>query len=475
MTHSSESGRRTFRSRLNEMVEHLQEGIASGKYKRGAYLPPEKTLAKQFRLSNKTVRKGLEQLAEEGLIEKIPRVGSMVTAPSAEPDAAKPTVTLLLACYTVRERDFLAGLIEDFQRLFPSIRVEIAPMHSDNQFIHALKPQLDNGLIDVFTVKDRHFRQIVEGGYASALTPQPDNEQFYSFLSDAFLDGGTLFAQPFVFSPLVLAYNLRHFREAGVMEPDASWTWADAVAHASRLSVPGKRYGLHFNVQMDERWPLFLLQSGETPATGVPKGRSGGLGARWLEGIRLSKNIIRNHDIFPDPLFSSDGDVGTMFIQGKTSMIITGYESLNRFTATDLEYDISSVPYMREPRTLVTVTGIAVNKQSKHKAEAQCLADYLTSPRAQQLIREQSLHIPSLKPAAEAPLSGDRGLNRPSRYSLYRDIIPGFRRHDDLTIPYGATRSVHETIKLYWADLIDERALCADIDSIAGFRPVRHA
>jgi multiple sugar transport system substrate-binding protein len=455
------------------MIQHLQEGIRNGKYKKGTYLPPEKTLAKQFRLSNKTVRKGLEQLISEGLIEKIPRVGSMVTTSVGE-SPGKPDVTLMLGCYSIKERELLLRpLLADFHELFPSIRVEAVSFHSDNQFIQTLQPYLDNGLIDVFTVKDRHFRQIVEAGYAHLLEQQPGNEHFYSFLSETFTEGKALHAQPIYFSPLVLAYNLQHFREAGVMEPDAGWTWADAIAQASRLSVPGKRYGLHFNIQMDERWPVFLLQSGDGYPSGTARSRSSGARTKWLEGIRLSKDIIRNHNIFPDPLFSSDGDVGTLFIQGRTSMIITGYEALNRFAVSGLEYDISSLPYMHEPRTMLSVTGIAVNKQSRHRAEAQCLTDYLTSPRAQRLIRERTLSIPSLKPAAEAPLEGTADLNRPSRFNLYRDIIPGFRRFDDLRIPYEAIQPLHETIKTYWADLIDERTLCTMLDAIAGKPPSR--
>ncbi|TNJ63006.1 extracellular solute-binding protein [Paenibacillus hemerocallicola] len=475
---SSESGRRTFRSRLNEMVDQLREGIRSGKYKKGTYLPPEKTLAQQFKLSNKTVRKGLEQLITEGYIEKIPRVGSIVTSSGPETEsgsrsAARAAVTLMLGCYSINERDLLLSrLLHDFQEQFPHIRVEVVAFHSDNRFLHTLQPGLDNGLIDLFTVKDRHFREIVEEGYTFALEPQPENGQLYSFLSEAFTEQNVLYARPLVFSPLILAYNLRHFREAGVMEPDAGWTWADAINEAARLSVPGRRHGLHFNVNMDERWPLFLLQSGIGQSSGKPKGGRG-TGAKWLEGIRLSKSIIRNHAIFPDPLYSSDGDVGTLFIQGRTSMIVTGYEALNRFAASDLEYDISSLPCIDVPRTLLAVTAVAVNKQSKHKAEAQCLADYLWSPRAQQLIREHALSIPGLKPAAEAPLSGNHSMNRPSRYNLYRDIIPNFRRLDDLKLPYGAIRGLHETLKQYWTDLIDERTLCDEIDAIAGSPALR--
>src|SRR5690606_21834126 len=109
---TSESSRRTFQIRLNKLVNQIREDIMNGNYKRGTYLPPEKTLAKQYQLSNKSVRKGLEQLLEEGLIKKIPRVGSMVIAPNEKVDVilesnqqiSVPESTLIFSCYPSDER-----------------------------------------------------------------------------------------------------------------------------------------------------------------------------------------------------------------------------------------------------------------------------------------------------------------------------------------------------------------------------------
>lgn len=476
---SSESGRRTFHLRLNEMVEQLRDGIRNGTYMQGTYLPTEKTLAKQFGLSNKTVRKGLEQLSSEGLIEKIPRVGSIVTAAKPIPASTlkttnRPPVTLIFGCYKLVNREVLPSIVlEDFHQRHPSIRVQFITLNPQQQFMETLTPFLDNDLIDAFTVRDHHFRLLVEAGYTSHLEPQSASLQYYPFLADTFKKDGVMYAQPLIFSPLILAYNLRHFREAGMAEPDASWTWEKVIDCATRLSIPNNRYGIHFQVNLEERWPIFLLQSGGHFISGAENARE--CAEKWLEGIRLCKSMVRNADIFPHSLYGNEGDVGTLFLEGKSSMIMTAYESLNRFGNSRLEYDISSLPYIREPSTLVNVTGIAVNKNSRNRAEAQCLADYLTSSRAQMLIREHSLSIPSVKQAAEAPIVGSDALNRPSRYHLYRDTIPGFRTFDDLKIPASAMRPLHDSLKKYWADLIDERTLCDEIAAVIGSSLLRTA
>lgn len=463
---TTESGRRTFRSRLNEMIDQLRDGIATGKYKHGTYLPPEKTLAAQFRLSNKTVRKGLELLMSEGLIEKIPRVGSMVTAAPLL-SVAEPAVTIVMGCYSTHEkRLILSPLLDDFHKLHPSIRVEVVALHSSSQFMETLRPCLDNALLDVFTVRDWHFSEIADGGFTDLLLPRVGSEQYYPFLAGSFTCGGVLYAEPLSFSPVVLAYNRKHFREAGLMEPDAGWTWDIAVENAAKLTVPGQRFGLHFQVHMDDRWPIFLLQSGQRLPSGTPQSGERRKVENWMSGIRISKDIIGNQALFPHPLYGSDNDIGTLFMQERTSMIMTGYESLNRFAATGIEYDISSVPYISDPRTLMTVTGVAVNKQSKHRAEAECLAAYLASPRAQRLLRERTLCIPALKPAAEAPVAAVDTLNRPSRFQLYRDIIPSFRKLGELQLPPGGLRPLHEAMKDYWTDSIDETALRVRLETI---------
>jgi multiple sugar transport system substrate-binding protein len=460
-----DTSRRTFPSRLNEMVEQLRGEIAHGKYKPGAFLPPEKTLAKQFRLSNKSVRKGLEMLLEEGLIEKIPRVGSKV---KAKKTAERNVTVLRLGCRPKDDRDFgLNLLLDDFRQQYPSIRIEKIYLQHPPGNTETMKTYLHSGLVDAFTTSYWNLRIMAEAGLIGELEPMAPNERLYGFLNEAFTFDNVLYAHPLAFAPLVLAYNVKHFRDCGIAEPDAGWSWEEAIRQAERLSAPPHRHGLHFQPFHDERWPVFLLQS----ETGDDKdgGRKGNRpdATKWMDGIRLSKNIIRNHTIFPNYLLESEKDIGTLFLQGKTSMIVTSYFSLNRFIDSDLEYDISSLPYLREPRTLLLITGIAINRQSAHKAAAHCLADYLTSPQAQRIIRRHSLGIPSEKPAAEDRSEPAATIRRPSRYELYRDIIPSYRRLCDLGLSAESFFSLREWMKYYWADLIDESGMKEALRNIA--------
>ncbi|TMV51597.1 extracellular solute-binding protein [Paenibacillus mesophilus] len=450
--------------RLDDMTKHLRDDIMiRGKYAPGEFLPSELALVKQFRLSNKTVRKGLDQLIAEGLIEKIPRVGSRVTAGAAKREA----VTLRLGSMHSLERDMkLSLLLDEFKAMHPDIRIETVKFHSEH-YAGAIEAHLHAGLVDALMINDELFWQLTDKGGELPLEPQTRREGTYPFLNDSFSFGGTLYVQPLVFSPVVLAYNKSHFRESGVPEPDGSWTWDDAVKYAAKLSMPGKRYGLCFYPLSNNRWPVFLLQSNEK----FEADSGGGWrldGGQLIENIRLYKSIIRNRDYFPDYLAESSRDVAALFRRGSASMIMTTYNSLNDFAAADgLDYDISAVPYRGEARTLLTTIGISVNKLSGNKEAANRLVDFLASERAQRLIRERTITLPAMKKAADSPLSADDALNRPARFHLYRNIVPGYRRYRDLGLSPVAFYRLRELMKLYGSDLIEDPSLPEQLMDIA--------
>lgn len=450
-----EHGRKSFPHRLQHMVDRLRADILNGVYMPGDYLPSEMALAKQFHLSNKSVRKGLETLVGESLIVKIDRVGSRVA--DLFPDAS---VTLSFGYSSSIERDFgLSWLLDDFRNLYPSIRIKALPLRSITDYVSTVKQYMDNGIVDVFTLNNLDFQTIVDNGHTGLLEPFGYDAQAYRFAQDAFVCGEALFAKPVVFSPMVLAYNRAHFQAADVPEPDGSWTWNDVVHHAAALTESGKRHALYFYLLSDNRWPAFLLQSGMRFEP-EPDGSFRLDGTRLMDSIRLCKQLIDNRVVFPSYWSENSNDVHELFKQGKVSMVLTNYMTINDFKDTDLDYDISPLPFMYEPRSLLNVIGVAVSRRSKQKKAATLLADYLASPRAHQLIRDKTLSLPALKRVAEAPAARSDGMNRPSRYYLFREIMFSYRLHRELNLSMASFNALRRLLKAYWSDLIDEPTLC---------------
>ncbi|MEF3305787.1 extracellular solute-binding protein [Paenibacillus sp. GYB003] len=451
---SGKTSQRLFRARLERMTEQLKNDMMSGALAPGDFLPSESALAEQYGISNKSVRQGLDVLVGEGLIRKIPRVGNQVTETAKELQA-----TVTLGINSSLERDMaMSELLASFSRKYPSVRVRTITIPGNSrQFV---KEYAESPLLDAFIINHQYFQSMEESGLLSTLEPLTPAEGTYRVLEGGFTADGVLYGQPLLFSPLVLCYNKDHFLEAGLPEPDSSWTWNDCIGTARRLTRRRERYGFVFYVMSDNRWPAFLLQSGEAFARG-PDGGCDIAGTGLLDGIRLCDAIIHDRDMFPSVLSESNDDIGRLFETGKVSMMLTSYMSLNELKHSDIRYDISTLPYGREPRTLTVAMAACIRKGSADKRAAKLLVDYLSSVEGQMLIRRQTIGIPAIKPAAEAEVG--EGLNRPSRYDLFRDIWPTMRFHRDLNLTSEGLGKLWGLLKTYWSHLIDDETLCAQV------------
>lgn len=445
--------RKTFHARFEEMVKTVRSQLVSGHYEPGQFLPTVDQLAKQFDISINSVRKGLDLLAAEGLIDILPRVGTRAAERAAE-SAAVLTFGFPSSIY----RDALmTQLLERFHDEHPHIHVNPIPVepHQSREFVRT-------GIPDVLLVNYLDFDELVRHDLVRLLDTHTARKEMYPFLTKRFQANGELYAQPFLFSPVVLCYNRRHFREAGLYEPDSGWTWSDLLHHAAVLSDQLGRPSLFFHYSSENRWLVFLLQSGTALKRNPADGKVTLCGTKLMESLSFCRSITNNPAIFPT---GHRMDAQTLFLRERASMIITSYFGLNMLKDAPFPFDISPLPYLHVPKTLLIMFGLAVHGKSAHKQAAHTLVRYLTSERIQQWIAERTFSIPSVKPVAEAFASPER-IERLSRYYTFRDIIPTYHAHTDLGLDTGMIRIMNEELNLFWGNMIDEAELCARLEQM---------
>lgn len=439
--------------KLSQVQETLRREMIDGVYPTGSFLPSEAALSKRFDVSNKSLRRGLEKLVEEGWLDKLPGVGNRVRQQKAR-------VELKLVCNpgtVVNVR--LDEVLERFHAAYPWITVRYEPFHGLEKLNEECPP-------DVLLLDNTQFHMMIENGYLERLQPQQQHPDTYPMIRRLFVHGGHAYFRPVLFSPIVLCYNKRHFREAGLHEPNGSWTWDDLMHHGGLLSKETGRYGFCFQVNVLNRWPIFLLQSGgrfewTEDNRPLPMDKTA-----ILSGIRTLRSIVQNRDMFPVYWFENRMEAAKLFAEGKLSMTLSSYMHFHMWAGEDAEpeYDISPLPLLDTPRTLVIALGVGVNRHTRYPEEARLFADFLTSRSEQQWLRDRSYGIPAMQ--SLDPNSPHKEVKQPARYELYREMMFSYCAHTDLQFPISGMSRLFAPVKHYVSNLIDEEECCARIEQI---------
>lgn len=441
----STAKRTSARERTAEMVTVLREEITNGARPIGSFLPTLVELSEQYQLSKNTVRKGLDLLVGEGLIESIPRIGARIIAV-----ANSEQITLRFGYYsTLINEAKIFDLLNKFEKLYPHIQV-IPVRLPDNPrdsaaVIEDLVPSLDLltiNLLDYGSLSDQDLL------FESVETRM----DIYSFLNTPFMKADKQYAQPFLFSPIILCYNKEHFTEKQLPEPNSGWTWEDIKNCGRALHDAPNRYGLFFHAPSDNRWPLFLLQNDFSFCSDQPNlSLSDPIFKKSMEQYC---QLIQDKTLFPPYFSENDEEVESVFLNQNVSMVIVSYMRLNSFLNAPFEYDISPIPFVNQPRTQLVIIGLSISKQSANKQAAKLLMDFLTSYDTQLTLRQQTLSIPAVAAAAE--WNGKEQLkNRPSRFLMYREIIPSFKTYQDMNVEMSTLFTIGSELKYYWAKMND--------------------
>ncbi|MEF3310592.1 extracellular solute-binding protein [Paenibacillus sp. GYB004] len=439
---SSKPSRSTFRDRLKDMVDSLRQQIESGQLEPDAYLPAIPQLSKQYQLSVNSVQKGLEQLVQDGLVERIPRVGIRVRA---FPGGQQP-VTLSVGYYPSMATDMdLPALIGQFEANHPHIQVRLIPLQFYD-YLEVATYYLENNIVDVIAMNYINFGQLAEklAPIGSYLLPLRPAEGIYDYLTPPFTYEGELYVQPVIFSPVVMAYNKRHFAELDWTAPPREWTWSRfmELLHQLEQSDSGK-LGFYFYPVTDNRWPVFMLQSGLTFGELDPRHREEQT-ARLMDSIQSCYDLVHRQRLFSLLLSEHDIHVERLFAEQKISVIMTTYFNLNKLRGTSVEFDLAPLPYVNAPKTLLLSIGFAINRHTPNPEAAELFIRHLTSEATQRYMRTRTYSIPALRQAAEQQddeqqgdeqqenKAGGAGIYRPDNYRLFKELEPSYSLLTDL-------------------------------------------
>lgn len=439
--------RTTFDERLNYMIEAIRAKITANEYGTGSYIPSILQLSKEYQLSINSVQKGLDVLLNEGLIERIPRVGIKVIA--------QHITTLSIGYYTTLHDELdLQYLIKTFEERYPTIKINLIPLHFSS-YVETTEAYLKNELVDAVAINHLNFLHFsdMNQDLSQLFEPIQPKDGVYPFLNEAFTVNKQLFVQPVTFSAVVLCYNKEFFTTHQIPELPSNWTWNEFIKMLELIETKtSSNLSFYFYPGTWNRWPIFLMQSGlnfaEMPIELASE--------EILDSIETCYRLIHRQDTFSLLLSSNDTNVEKMFLEQSVPVMMTTYYRLNQLKETSFEFEIVPLPYVNEPKTLLLPIGFAMNQRSKKKELAKLFIDFVSSQEAQLHIRKHTYSIPAIQQAAE--WEGEELFYRPTNFQMFKDITSQFGLISDLNLTFDQMQQLHSIMNRYWTGLQDKTA-----------------
>lgn len=176
--------------RYSIIYEDIKKDILNGVYKKGSLLPTEQVLSLNYEVNRSTLRKAMQMLADEGLIDKCPGKGTIVLSNISATTESKKIVTnknigFFLPKGNIITEPFYSSLFSILEKIFQEngcslIYTTLDGMENISDKLTALGL---SGIVFVSNVSQKHIEFAVEQNIPCVLVNNYSNK-LPSILSD---------------------------------------------------------------------------------------------------------------------------------------------------------------------------------------------------------------------------------------------------------------------------------------------------
>jgi multiple sugar transport system substrate-binding protein len=330
-------------------------------------------------------------------------------------------------------------MAREFEALNPHVRMKLLYWPGIN-YDDKLKLVMAAGTApDVMSIQDEPFPAYSELRQFEDLTPylaryasEYRPELYFPTSLESFRYRGTQFCLPWNGGHLMVYYNKRLFRDAGLPDPPPrDWTMEQFTDYCRKLTKDYDGDGRidQFGYEINANWMYSLIpytwiwgtdiiDPGMTRCTlNDPRGIAA---MQWLHDLRWKLHAAPTAAEFT-------GAGGAIFMTGKLGMEINGAWRLPFMRETDVDWDIWHVPVgpTGERWTRGTWDGMAIYRQSKVKEQAWQFIRFATGKRGQRLVAETGRAIPPRK--SEAYSDGFLRPDTPQHEERFLEAMSYFR------------------------------------------------
>jgi multiple sugar transport system substrate-binding protein len=321
------------------------------------------------------------------------------------------------------ERDARMGIVDEFQRRHPDIKVRA--VLSAPGVMQQLATFCAGGKCpDVLMAWELTYAELAARGVLLDLNTFLARDQAFAAelksdgigaLYDTFTFNGGQYALPEQWSGNYLFYNKRLFAEAGVPAPprmwEQPWTFGEFLDTAIALTKRN-RSGRATQWGFVNMWfsyysaGLFAMNNGVPWSTPLKNPTHFNFdNDAFIEAVQFYADLANKHKVAPNASEVQSMSAPDLFAAGKAAIAMGGHWRYQTFIRADgLDFDVAPLPVgprrQGQPaHSDIGSTGLAISASSQRKQQAWEFVKFATGPVGQALIAESSLFVPVLRSA----------------------------------------------------------------------------
>ena len=352
----------------------------------------------------------------------------------------------LMAFGNAAELKAVTNAVARFNQKYPNVKVEIAIDPISNGWgdyvTHVLSQFNASNAYDVYGTAIETFRTFETRQLFIPLDDYIAGHNTYSDFDPALFkyasNSGKTYFIPITWNNIMINYNRKLFKDAGIEFPKTGWTWNDLRETAKKLTVRDAAGNItQFGYEVPNQF--FFVQpwfySNGTSILNADWTASNMLDPKVSESLQFLYDLIHVDKVSPIP---GKDTMDNQFMAGQVAMISRGHWIVQNAKAAKLDMDIAIPPSKVNDYTVIGFGGYGVSKTSKNQDLAKELVGELTSFETQKEEGEGGGGVPGRKSAAET----EAFLSFPPSASLYYQTLPH-------TLPVPSPANFQEVEKIF--------------------------
>jgi multiple sugar transport system substrate-binding protein len=337
----------------------------------------------------------------------------------ARSSAATTGRTEIRYCFTGGFEDWgmWRNIVAEFEQRHPDVTVRLLYWPGTNYQAKMQLTMAAGTAPDVMEVEDEPFAAYAKmkqfedlGPYIARTASEYTPDRFFPTALETFRADGVQYALPWNGGELMLFYNRKLFREAGLpIPPPRDWNWTDWVDACRKLTKDENGDGRidqfgtdvtpgYFNSLLPWLWMFggdVIDPSMKHCTIDTPAGH---------QALRFLRDLIYRYHVAPRSSEFTGMGGNVMFMTGRLGMQFNGVWALPFMRQTDIDWDVTFLPRGPAGRfSRGTWDGIAIYADSLHKEEAWKFIRFVTGERGQYHVAHTGRAIPPRKSQAYNP------------------------------------------------------------------------